>query len=94
MYIYFKCTLLNNQQFCIYLNILAGFYICPNAHLLGDGYYIQEMMHDMIENILGYLCILPSMHVNKKLESDSLQTLMFYMVSTQEIPNICRKHQV
>lgn len=82
MYIYFKCTLLNNQHFCIYLNILSGFYICPNAHLLGGGYYTKEMMHDMMENILGYLCmILPSMYANKKLGSDSLQTLMFYMVS-------------
>lgn len=62
------CTFILNVHFCItnfcvYLNILAGFNICPNTHLLGHEYYIKEMMHDLKENFFGYMCvILPSMY--------------------------------
>lgn len=54
------CTFVLNvhlciTNFCIYLNTLAGLHFAPSIHLLGDGYCIKEMTHNMMENIFGYL---------------------------------------
>lgn len=91
VYRFFMCIFVLNVyfciiNFCIYLNILVGFYFVLSIYLLGDGYYIKEMIYNMMENIFGYLFMydiifnVQYMNVNKELGSDGFQILMFYMV--------------